>query len=166
MDQNPQKKKLSGWIIALIVAVSLVVVLAILGVFVTVVLLNLNVARSKARDAMRMSDVDQIQMAVEQYYDTHKQAYPTDITNEFIGSYFATKVAPTDPVTGAPYGYAMDRATGRYQVYAVLQNKSRLLDVDADVDASKWSPNPGINGVIDCYDPGECTQYIYDLSNN
>ncbi|HVY72509.1 MAG TPA: type II secretion system protein [Candidatus Paceibacterota bacterium] len=55
--------------------IELLVVIAIIGVLASVVLVSLNSARSKARDARRLSDIHNMQAALELYYVDHG-AYP------------------------------------------------------------------------------------------
>lgn len=49
--------------------IELLVVIAIIGLLSSVVLASLNNARSNARDTRRLSDMKQIQIALELYYD-------------------------------------------------------------------------------------------------
>jgi prepilin-type N-terminal cleavage/methylation domain-containing protein len=49
--------------------IELLVVIAIIGLLSTLSVLALNTARAKARDAKRISDVKQIQTALEMYYN-------------------------------------------------------------------------------------------------
>ncbi|HEY0908265.1 MAG TPA: prepilin-type N-terminal cleavage/methylation domain-containing protein [Candidatus Paceibacterota bacterium] len=56
--------------------IELLVVVAIIGLLSSVVLASLNAARSKARDAVRKSDLTQIQKALELYYDAYG-GYPS-----------------------------------------------------------------------------------------
>jgi len=56
--------------------IELLVVIAIIGILATFVLASFNVSRLKARDAVRMSDLTQIQLALEQFYDD-VGSYPT-----------------------------------------------------------------------------------------
>lgn len=51
--------------------IELLVVISIIGLLATIVLVSLNSARGKARDARRMSDLRQIQTAIWMYYDNH-----------------------------------------------------------------------------------------------
>lgn len=60
--------------------IELLVVVAIIGLLSSVVLASLNTARAKARDAVRMSDMREIQKAVVMYYNDTEH-YPTPTTN-------------------------------------------------------------------------------------
>lgn len=51
--------------------IELLVVIAIIGLLSSVVLASLNTARAKGRDAKRLSDIRQIQIALEMYYDSN-----------------------------------------------------------------------------------------------
>ncbi len=60
--------------------IELLVVIAIIGILASVVLASLNSARAKSRDARRIADVKQIQLALELYADSHSQVYPQEST--------------------------------------------------------------------------------------
>jgi len=49
--------------------IELLVVIAIIGILSSVVLASLNSAREKSRDARRVSDIKQLQLALELYFD-------------------------------------------------------------------------------------------------
>lgn len=59
--------------------VELLVVIAIIGLLSTLAVVALNNARQKARDARRVSDVKQIQTALELYYND-ESGYPAAVT--------------------------------------------------------------------------------------
>ena len=59
--------------------IELLVVIAIIGLLSTLSILALNQARARARDAKRISDVRQIQTALELYYND-KGDYPGTVT--------------------------------------------------------------------------------------
>lgn len=63
--------------------IELLVVIAIIGLLSSVVMASLNVARSKARDAQRLSDLHQIQNALALYY-AKNGSYP-DTTGRCSG---------------------------------------------------------------------------------
>ena len=57
--------------------IELLVVIAIIGVLASIVLASLNTARRKSRDARRISDIKQIQLALELYFDAQNPVtYP------------------------------------------------------------------------------------------
>lgn len=55
--------------------VELLIVIAIIGILSTAAVVNLGNAKAKARDAKRLSDISQLQKAIELYYAEH-EAYP------------------------------------------------------------------------------------------
>ena len=55
--------------------IELLVVIAIIGVLASVVLASLNSARAKSRDARRRTDINQLRLALELYYDANG-SYP------------------------------------------------------------------------------------------
>jgi type II secretory pathway pseudopilin PulG/uncharacterized RDD family membrane protein YckC len=72
---NPKKSKRSTWAIAIFIVVFGV---AVIGILASVVLVSLNAARSKARDAQRVAHVRQAGTALELYYIDHK-TYPVQM---------------------------------------------------------------------------------------
>lgn len=74
--------------------IELLVVIAIIGLLSTLAVVSLNNARAKSRDAKRVSDIKQIQTALELYYNDNN-GYPTATVT------VNDNVLP-DPATGNP----------------------------------------------------------------
>ncbi len=85
--------------------IELLVVIAIIGILSSIVLASLNSARKKGRDARRVADVKQLQLALELYYDAQGQ-YPATTTaaNLVTPGYIAA--IPVDPSTNVSYMYS------------------------------------------------------------
>ncbi|MFC1613364.1 type II secretion system protein [Patescibacteria group bacterium] len=65
--------------------IELLVVIAIIGLLSTLAVVSLNNARQKARDARRVSDIKQIQTALELFYND-KNLYPVQAAARTLGS--------------------------------------------------------------------------------
>ena len=74
--------------------IELLVVIAIIGILATIVLVSLNTARQKARDARRISDLRQVQLALQMYYDSNS-AYPSALVDLVTSGFMSA--APVDP---------------------------------------------------------------------
>src|SRR3990167_6454291 len=82
--------------------VELLVVIAIIGVLSTLILLQLGAARSKARDAKRVADINQVRSAEELFFDDNgRYSQVNNLTTDLVttGKYMA--LMPYDPLTSA-----------------------------------------------------------------
>lgn len=120
--------------------IELLVVIAIIGLLSTLSVIALNSARSKARDAKRISDVKQMQVALEMYYNDMGD-YPTAASMTPGAAIYSTDVAapflrsiPTPPTpydgavcagadsttyTKASYLYTRTATTGGVPSYSI-----------------------------------------------
>ncbi|MDP3769823.1 MAG: type II secretion system protein [Candidatus Sungbacteria bacterium] len=157
-----RKKSTSGFTL-----IELLVVIAIIGVLASVVLASLNTARRKSRDARRIADIKQIQLALELFFDgAGLRNYPLGtvaatctaasqhglealVTNNYIPQ------MPRDPQSTLPtngcYDYSASSAvTGRtsYHLGAVLEETTNgALTGDKDAAATAgWQP-PDFSGL-------------------
>lgn len=143
--------------------IELMVVIGIIGVLSTIVMVSLSSAREKGRDARRIADIRNIQLALSLYYQDHyfypKNIYASsnayvgsDSRNGLLGTYFP--VVPTDPNSSVAcsagteascYKYAAFSATGgacltpttrptKYHLAAVLEDRTNG-ELSRDVDA-------------------------------
>lgn len=86
--------------------VELLVVISIIGLLSSIVLTSVNSARAKARDARRITDLKQLQTAIELYYDANNQ-YPQPATGWSNWSSAAPGYGnrPTDYILGIAPNY-------------------------------------------------------------
>jgi prepilin-type N-terminal cleavage/methylation domain-containing protein len=90
--------------------IELLVVVAIIGLLSSVVLVSLNTARSKARDAKRLADVRQLSSAMELYF-TDKGFYPKAVT---VGGNAGTALASSQDLVGSFVDTALTTGTPKY----------------------------------------------------
>lgn len=144
--------------------VELLVVIAIIGILSTLLLLQLNVARQKARDAKRVADINQVRSALELYYDDEGAYLVGNSAAALAGlDNYLTKI-PSDPSRvatceplgyvgaagaggggNACYGYAWDPATApsRFHIWVELEQKAAsALGNDLDLNSSAVGTDP------------------------
>jgi prepilin-type N-terminal cleavage/methylation domain-containing protein len=129
--------------------IELVVVIAIIGVLVTLINVNFMQARARARDVQRKSEVRAIQKLLEEYKnDQAQQDYPNTsgtatavLTATLVPGYIS--VVPIDPKEKASAGSWEDYSYARtgtltYVLTACLENK---VDPEADKTTACASGN-------------------------
>ena len=132
-------------------------VIAIIGILSSVVLASLNSARQKSRDARRVSDIKQLQLALELYFDTNGE-YPTALASLETGGQIAS--IPTDPVGGAAYPYfGLNANCTSYHLGATLEQTDHVaLNADADAAADGTAAAACLTGAAD-FDGTVATTY-------
>ena len=160
--------------------VELLVVIAIIGVLSTLILLQLGAARSKARDAKRVADVNQVRSAQELFFDDNgRYSQVTNLTADLVttGKYMA--LLPVDPLTsacsdqiydgGGCYGYAWNPSSSpiRFHVWAELERRSTAHTADLDFNSTGWlNGGTTVNGAAGdtCPDNDVAnTNCVYDI---
>jgi len=119
--------------------IELLVVIAVIGILTSLMVVNFNAARARARDARRKADLDQVKKAALMYFNDNTE-YPDSLvwgaplqTAEMI----YMKLLPHDPLfTGDPaspeYNYQVSVSPLDFCLWADLENKS-----DPDIDNTK-----------------------------
>jgi type II secretion system protein G len=135
--------------------VELLVVISIIGILIGIIIPNLGAARQSSRDAKRISDIKNIQLAIALYYSDNNK-YPTD-HRALAPIYLGT--VPKDPQTNSDYLYqAMHRGGGStncilntpiaYHLGAVMEipdasgSANRWQDRDLNATTDQTAPNP------------------------
>ncbi len=156
--------------------VELLVVIAIISILATLLLLQLGVARAKARDAKRIADVNQVRSALEMYFDDNGSYLATNVMTTLKPTYLIN--IPHDPLAAGCtdtyagtavggvncYGYAWNPATtpSHMMVWAELEQKNmNALTNDADINSTGWS-GAAQNGATETCVAGTATDCIYD----
>ncbi len=155
--------------------IELLVVIAIIGVLNAVVTAQFSQAKAKSRDAKRVSDIAQLQLIFESYYDrcgeypvfngtapavtlnsgssvAINNGCPTGVT---LGS-FITRM-PQPPSAGESYTYVINPipAPTDYHLSAVLETtQGTAFNDDADFNSASW-----VTGGVD----GADSSRIYDV---
>ncbi len=121
--------------------IELLVVIAIIGILSSIVLASLNSARKKGRDARRISDIKQIQLALELAFDADG-VYPSVLATTTLVTPGYIAAVPADPTNGEIYAYTPTAIVGSetlctaYHLGASLETSGHAaLDSDSDIDA-------------------------------
>lgn len=106
--------------------IQLLIVFAIIGILSTIIFVSGERSRSKARDARRISDIAQIQVALEGYYDqtpvTDRQ-YPATLST-LVTEKFLPRI-PVDPQNNA---YVYNRLSNTSYCLGIgLENNSPVI---------------------------------------
>jgi len=154
--------------------IELLVVIAIIGILSTIVLASLNTARLKSRDARRIADVKQLQLALALFYDSNG-FYPSALSC-LAPTYISSE--PKDPSTNASYPYTpigsgpcscSAGTVATYHLGAALEDPSNsALASDADNTALAGKCAGGQTGPFDgtskSCDTSGGTEQCYDVT--
>lgn len=158
--------------------IELLVVIAIIGVLASIVLASLNNARRKSRDARRITDVKQIQLALELYFDGQGSQYPlaSGTCNAATNAYglevlsangFIPQV-PRDPLSssGTPicYSYAAPSTGSRttYHLGATIED-SATTALNGDKDCTSSGTANCVTGITSYTNGFAGTDPVYDV---
>ncbi len=132
--------------------IELLVVIAIIGLLATLSVVALNNARERARDSRRVSDIKQMQTALELYFNANDK-YPT--AGEFVAGGTFTDGSGTvlmDPVPEAPtpddctnntYTYTAENDRANYCLQYCLANNTGGIAANNSIFATDMTVNAG-----------------------
>jgi len=125
--------------------IELLVVIAIIGLLSSVVLSSLNTARIKGRDARRLTDIKQVQVALELYYSDNN-AYPiTASGGTTVTSALGSVLAPTYIQSVPKDPSRADSSTTGY-LYCSTDGQSYALLIDQEKDNAYCVEAQGVSG--------------------
>jgi general secretion pathway protein G len=142
--------------------IEILIVIAIISILSSVAIVGLPRIGGKGRDARRISDMRQVQTALELYF-TRNGRYPTGITSwgnletTLAGAGIGVSSIPDDPRnTGAfIYAYGSDATGSTYVIRATIEDNSNSA-LNDDIDGT-------VQGV-DCGSGGAGTDGFYCVS--
>jgi len=124
--------------------VELLIVIAIISILTALIITNIYSSRGKARDAKRISDIAQLQLALEQYFNKFG-VYPdsNNLQTSLVSDYIS--VLPKDPDSGLTYTYKSSNDKYDYVLSANLEYVN-----GATADSLPEDPYPDISENISC----------------
>ncbi len=147
MKKREAKKKLSGFTL-----IELMVAISIIGFLSVMLISSLSAARFKARDARRLSDISQTQLALQFYYDA-KGNYPASLSL-LAPTYFSA--VPLDPDGVSVYQYCAAFKGSNYHLgvreAGLDLSDSAALLVDADIENDGCLGGNSFSGADPVYD--------------
>jgi prepilin-type N-terminal cleavage/methylation domain-containing protein len=128
--------------------IEILVVIAIIGILASVALVGLGPVQKKGRDARRISDLRQIQTALELYFTKNGSYPPSGFSNmeeALTGGSIGIKSIPHDPKAGQDYEYGStnDNNSPSYTLGAHLEDENNpvLKDSAASADGVSCAPD-------------------------
>ncbi|MEX2052901.1 MAG: type II secretion system protein [Candidatus Paceibacterota bacterium] len=170
---SPKERKSRGFTL-----VELLVVIAIIAVLATLLLLQLGVARAKARDAKRIADVNQTRSALELSFDDNGTYPQTTVMTSLKTDGYLVNI-PSDPLaTGCAvetysglaggaafcYGYSWN-GPAKFQVWADLEQKNvNAFRSDTDINSTTggWG-GATANGTTETCASPTAVDCVFDL---
>ena len=130
--------------------IELLVVIAIIGILSSVVVASLNSARKKARDARRVDDVKQVQLALELYFDANSGKYPQALSALPAAGFIPSEPTPPSGAGDTAYKYVPLSSCTSYHLGGTLEESTNIaLTGDKDqgvLTAATGCPGGGTLG--------------------
>lgn len=117
-----QNSKLKSQILRGFTLLELMVVIAIIGILISISTAAYTSAQKKSRDSRRTGDLKSIQNAFEQYYADNSK-YPLSSSCTVSASYLPAGI-PKDPKTGVTYPITCDATGSTYCSCATLEGSA------------------------------------------
>lgn len=121
----------------------LLIVIAVIGILISISTVAYTSAQKKTRDSRRRSDLKALQSGFEQYYADNTNNYPATCS---LGTTYMPNGMPTDPKTGTAYTATADWyscSTSSYCVCAALEGETNTT---ADCTGDQGSLPSGYTG--------------------
>ena len=163
MQNSLRKQSQAGFTL-----LEMLVVISIIGILISMLLVNFQSSRERARDAARKADMRQIKSALRLYYNDFQQYPANDGSNRILGCGTGTGACtwggsfeangtqymnylPIDPVNNGTYvfRYAQTDSGDGFELWSALENDS---DEDATKSVDRCAAAAGTNKYVVCED--------------
>lgn len=135
--------------------IELLVVIAIIGILTSVVLASLSTSRAKSRDAKRISDLAQIQLALENFFERCHQ-YPTSIVlgsagakcesnNSVVLGNFISVMPTPPPASYYNYSYSEDQLDYVLHTHFETSNSAMNDSILVTSISGTWEPDSSVS---------------------
>lgn len=132
--------------------VELLVVVAIILILAGIILPNITNARMKSRDSKRISDIGQLQLSLEQFFNRcqgYPSAAPLTTSSNVAGCSYTLgsfiSVIPKDPLTSADYSYYVNSGNSDYILKTTLEvNNDALKNSVTTAGEPSWATTAGV----------------------
>ena len=138
--------------------IELLVVIAIIGLLSAIITAILTSARASSRDARRVADLKELRTALQLYFESNDNAYPSALT-DIVPTYITPE--PKDPGTGQSYFYDQVGGGTGFHLGANLEDATHSAlasDLDTVSDTINGADSSdcggGTNSGRRCYDVG------------
>ena len=116
-------KKINGFTL-----IELLVSIGIIALLTSFIVVGVSETRAKSRDAQRVADIKQLEIALERYY-SNNQEYPSALSDLTTDGY--VEVIPTDPKTETVYTYTTADLYKNYALSATSDDESLSCGVSS-----------------------------------
>lgn len=154
--------------------IELMVAISIIAILTGVIMANFNTAKSKSRDAKRISDIAQIQLALGLFFEKCNQ-YPQSLaisestgcpSGITLGTFISKAPTPPSPQPNSytNYQYVVDQNSSAtdYRLGITLENSNQALNDDMDDSFTGYSA--GSSATLNCADSSG-TSLMYCVSS-
>lgn len=148
--------------------IEMLIVIAIIGILSSILLVGLGAFRGRGRDARRISDLRQVQNALELHFNSIGR-YPLsseasswdNLRTALVGANIGISTISSDPTAGRSYGYCSDDGT-EYVLGAILEDAGN--PTLRDQENTTFSCTPNTAPTTGCHDSAGDGSAVYCIT--
>ncbi len=124
----------------------LLIVIAVIGILISIATVAYTSAQKKTRDSRRKSDIKALQIGFEQYYADNSGSYPAACSDLALTTTYMPNGMPIDPKTGTAYTATADWYSCSSSAYCVCAALESETNATTDCTADQGSLPSGYLG--------------------